>query len=146
MSRAALQEGKQPMTPWTLLAALPHMVRYHVVGAGSAGGCCAWALPVCRHRLLVGWAGLILVGLHHLESIECLQLSKVGSLVHTQADTVCSTTPPPCPLQIPAPIRFLVFLVVRIAQLAAQRLRKLAVLAGGTGLRGGFMCMHSPCT
>ncbi|PRW59883.1 hypothetical protein C2E21_1370 [Chlorella sorokiniana] len=61
MSRAALQEGKQPMTPWTLLAALPRMIRYYV---------------------------------------------------------------------IPAPLRFLVFLVVYVAQLAAHRLRKLAVLTG----------------
>lgn len=41
MSRAALQEGKAPMTPWTLLAALPHMIRYYVVrvwGWGSSWG------------------------------------------------------------------------------------------------------------
>ena len=40
MSRAALQEGKAPMTPWTLLAALPHMIRYHVVSGGQRRGWC----------------------------------------------------------------------------------------------------------
>lgn len=38
MSRAALQEGKAPMTPWTLLAALPHMIRYHVVSRKQRRG------------------------------------------------------------------------------------------------------------
>lgn len=48
--------------------------------------------------------------------------------------------------QIPAPLRFLVFLAVHVAQLAAHRLRKLTVLAGGgRGHRGhAHLPTHQP--
>lgn len=124
------EEGQRPMTPLTLVASLPGLLRFHIVSAplsarrsdGGTVGLCACGMAL---RLLRSCStGLLELCMHAARA--CMHARWLPWTFPGLTRPVPLLAPLP---QAPAPLRFAVWLVWFGLQLIKERLFKAAVLA-----------------